>query len=103
MLAITRNPFIVYTSNVFAILGLRSMYFALAGMMELFHYLSYGLSAILVFVGAKMLLSNHLFVHGVSLHYEIPTHVALPVIGGLLALSVAASLLFPEKKAAEKS
>ncbi len=55
ILAITRDAFIVYTSNVFAILGLRSMYFALAGMMEMFRYLHYGLSLVLVFVGAKML------------------------------------------------
>ena len=56
ILAITRDPFIVYTSNVFAILGLRSLYFALAGMMKLFHYLNYGLSVVLMFIGAKMLL-----------------------------------------------
>ena len=68
ILAITRDAFIVYTSNVFAILGLRSMYFALAGMMEMFRYLHYGLSLVLVFVGAKMFGSNY---------FEIPTWVAL--------------------------
>ncbi len=88
ILAITRDPFIVYTSNVFAILGLRSMYFALAGMMAVFHYLNYGLSAILVFIGGKMLLSNI---------YKVPIMVALSVVAGLLILSIVASLLFPPK------
>jgi tellurite resistance protein TerC len=90
ILAITRDPFIVYTSNVFAILGLRSLYFALAGMMELFHYLHYGLSAVLVFIGAKMLTSHY---------YEMPTVWALAVVAGLLALSIVMSLLFPQKPA----
>ncbi len=87
ILAITRDAFIVYTSNVFAILGLRSMYFALAGMMEMFRYLHYGLSVVLMFVGAKMLLSHY---------YEIPTVVALGAVAGILLLSVAASLLRPK-------
>jgi tellurite resistance protein TerC len=89
VLAITLKPFIVYTSNVFAVLGLRSMYFLLAGMMELFHYLHYGLAAILIFVGAKMLLSNY---------YHIPTLIALGVVGGVLLVSVAASLLHPQSQ-----
>ena len=93
VLAITTDPFIVYTSNVFAILGLRSMYFALAGMMEAFHYLHYGLSVILVFIGAKMLLAEF---------YPIGTHVALAVVIGVLAISIAASVLHPSgKKKAE--
>jgi tellurite resistance protein TerC len=93
VLAITTDPFIVYTSNVFAILGLRSMYFALAGMMEAFHYLHYGLSVILVFIGAKMLLAEF---------YPIGTHVALAVVIGVLAISIAASVLHPGgKKKAE--
>ena len=87
ILAITLNAFIVYTSNVFAILGLRSMYFALAGMMEFFHYLHYGLSVVLIFVGAKMLVSHY---------YEIPTVVALAVVVLVLGISVMASLLFPK-------
>ena len=87
VLAITRDPFIVYTSNVFAILGLRSLYFALAGMMEVFHYLHYGLATVLIFVGAKMLLSHY---------YPIPVGAALAVIAIVLGLSVAASLLFPK-------
>jgi len=88
VLAITRDPFIVFTSNVFAILGLRSLYFALAGMMELFHFLHYGLAVILSFIGVKMLISSH---------YDLPTHIALGVVGGVLALSVIGSLVFPKK------
>jgi len=86
ILAITRDAFIVYTSNVFAILGLRSMFFALARLMKLFHYLNYGLAIVLMFVGVKMLL---------SIHYEIATWVALVVIAGVLAVSVVASVLRP--------
>jgi tellurite resistance protein TerC len=88
ILAITRDPFIVYTSNVFAILGLRSLYFALAGMMKLFHYLNYGLSVVLMFIGAKMLLPER---------YHVPTWAALAVVAGVLGLSVLASVLFPKK------
>jgi len=91
VLAITLNAFIVYTSNVFAILGLRSMYFALAGMMDLFHFLHYGLSVVLMFIGAKMLISHY---------YTIPTGMALGIVGAVLSLSVLASLIFPEKKKA---
>lgn len=89
ILAITRDPFIVYTSNVFAILGLRSLYFALAGLMDAFHYLHYGLAVILTFIGVKMLLSNF---------FHLPTVVALGVVAGVLALSVIASLLWPKKE-----
>jgi len=88
ILSITLDPFIVYTSNVFAILGLRALYFALAGLMQLFHYLHYGLSAILVFVGLKMLMSDL---------YPIPVGMALGIIAGILLLSIAASLKFPKK------
>ncbi|HEY8461290.1 MAG TPA: TerC family protein [Blastocatellia bacterium] len=88
ILAITPDPFIIYTSNVFAILGLRALYFALAGVMRSFHYLHYGLSAILVFVGAKMLLADF---------YEIPVSVALGVVAGILIISVIASLTFPHR------
>src|SRR5881398_3453156 len=77
VLAITTDPFIVYTSNVFAILGLRSMFFALASILNLFHDLHYGLAAVLVFVGAKMLLVPF---------YKIPTLASLLVIVGLLAV-----------------
>jgi len=91
ILAITLDAFIVYTSNVFAILGLRSMYFALAGMMELFHYLHYGLSLVLIFVGAKMLVAHY---------YHIPTVAALGIVAGVLTISVLASVLYPDKKSA---
>lgn len=84
VLAITTDPFIVYTSNVFAILGLRSMFFALAGVMKLFCYLHYGLSAVLVFVGTKMMIVDI---------YKIPTVASLLVVCGLLAISIVASLL----------
>ena len=89
ILAITRDPFIVYTSNVFAILGLRSLYFALAGLMKLFHYLNYGLSVVLMFIGTKMLLPER---------YHVPTWAALLVIAGVLALAVLASVVFPKKE-----
>lgn len=101
VLAITRDAFIVYTSNVFAILGLRSMYFALAGLLEYFEYLHYGLAGILVFVGAKMLLSNEgVEVAGFPLHYHISTGVSLAVVGSILALSILASLVFKKRAAA---
>jgi tellurite resistance protein TerC len=88
VLAVTREPFIVYTSNVFAILGLRSLYFALAGMIETFQLLHYGLSLILIFIGIKMLGSHY---------FKIPIGIALSVVAGVLLLSVVASLLFPKK------
>jgi len=87
VLAITTDPFIVYTSNVFAILGLRSLFFALSGLMRIFHYLHWGLVVILSFVGFKMLLS-HLV--------KIPVFISLGVIVGVLALSVLASVLWPK-------
>jgi tellurite resistance protein TerC len=89
ILGITVDPFLVYTSNVFAILGLRALYFALAGVMQLFHYLHYGLSAILVFVGAKMLLADV---------YKLPVGVALGVIAGILLMAVIASLMRPQQR-----
>jgi len=92
VLAITLNAFIVYTSNVFAILGLRSMYFALAGMMDLFHYLHYGLSVVLIFIGIKMLGSHY---------FNIPTGWALATVLFVLGVSILASLLNPQKKLAE--
>lgn len=89
-LGITLNPFIVYTSNIFAILGLRSLYFALAGVMRLFYYLRYGLMVVLVFVGVKMLLSAADF-------YKIPTGIALGVVAGVLLVSVIVSIIWPRK------
>jgi tellurite resistance protein TerC len=88
ILGITQDPFIVYTSNIFAILGLRSLYFALAGVMRLFHYLPYGLSAILIFVGVKMLLVDI---------YKVPIGVALGIVASILIISVVASMLWPPK------
>ncbi|WP_187264292.1 TerC family protein [Pontibacter beigongshangensis] len=88
ILAISKDPFIVYTSNVFALLGLRALYFALAGIMQLFHYLHYGLSLILVFIGVKLLLSDLV---------EIDMRYALLAVGSILAISIIASLLFPKK------
>jgi tellurite resistance protein TerC len=88
ILAITLDPFIVYTSNVFAILGLRALYFAVAGIMGHFHHLHYGLSAVLVFVGMKMLLADL---------YKIPVSVALSVVAGILLISVMASILDKKK------
>lgn len=88
VLAISNDMFIVYTSNIFAILGLRSLYFALAGMMGNFVYLKYGLSAVLAFVGTKMLISGY---------YHVDILVSLGVIVGCLTLSILASVLFPSK------
>ena len=89
VLAISQDPLIVYTSNIFAIMGLRSIFFALAGIIQLFHYLQYGLSIILIFVGTKMVLSNV---------YKIPVGIALGVVAGILAVSVLVSVLWPPKK-----
>jgi tellurite resistance protein TerC len=82
--AITQDSFIVYTSNVFAILGLRALYFALAGMMHLFYYLRHGLSIILTFIGVKMLLVDY---------FSIPTGFALSIVGLILAIAVIASII----------
>jgi tellurite resistance protein TerC len=86
--AVTRDPFIVFTSNIFAILGLRALFFVLAGMMNRFHYLKAGLGLVLGFVGVKMLVSG--FLH-------IPISVSLGVISLLLAGSIVASILRPKK------
>jgi len=82
--AITKDPFIIYSSNVFAILGLRALYFLLAGAMPYFRYLNLGLSLVLIFIGAKMLAENWL---------QIPTGMALGIVGGILLLAVLASVL----------
>lgn len=91
IMAITSDPFIIFTSNVFAILGLRALYFALAGITQYFHYIKYGLSAILVFVGVKMVMVDF---------YKIPVLISLFTILGILVISVVASLLFPKKEVA---
>lgn len=89
VLAISTDPFIVYSSNVFAILGLRALFFALAGIMEIFHYLHYGLAVILTFVGVKMMLPEP---------YKIPIEPALITVGAILAASVLASMIWPKAK-----
>jgi len=89
ILSITTDPFIVYTSNVFALLGLRSLFFAVASMMRLFHYLQYGLGVILAFIGIKMMIATI---------YEIPVGIALGVIAGVLLISVVVSVLRPPKE-----
>ena len=94
VLAITLNAFIVYTSNVFAILGLRSMYFALAGTMDMFHHLHYGLSVVLMFVGVKMLGSHY---------FQIPTVWTLTVVVLVLGASVLASVVHPRKGHSSKA
>ncbi len=93
VLAVSSNPFIIYTSNIFAILGLRTLYFALAGLVNVFHYLNLGMSVILMFIGVKMVLSDI---------YKIPIGVALGVIVGILVVSIAASLLMPKREEAEE-
>ena len=82
--AITLDPFIVYTSNVFAILGLRALFFLLAGVMEMFRYLRVGLAFVLCFVGAKMLIAEF---------YKVPIGISLGVVGGILLISILASVL----------
>ncbi|MFZ3274366.1 MAG: TerC family protein [Lutibacter sp.] len=91
IIAISSDPFIIFTSNVFAILGLRALYFALSGITQYFHYIKYGLSAILVFVGLKMTMVDF---------YKIPVMISLFTILGILVISVVASLLFPKKEVA---
>ena len=88
VLAITLNAFIVYTSNVFAILGLRSMYFAIAGLMKIFRFLHYGLAVVLVLVGLKMLLADY---------YRISTLMTLAAVATVLLASIGASMMFPQK------
>lgn len=84
VLSITLNTFVVYTSNIFAVLGLRSLFFALSSLLEIFEYLHYGISCVLIFVGAKMLLSHR---------YPIGTGTSLAVIGGILAVTIVVSTL----------
>ncbi|GAB3636262.1 TerC family protein [Hymenobacter arcticus] len=94
ILAISRDTFVVYTSNVFALLGLRALYFALASLMALFHYLSYGLALILIFIGGKLLVEDFLREH---FNLALPVPVSLGIVGALLLGSVGASLLWPKK------
>jgi tellurite resistance protein TerC len=92
--AITREPLVVFTSNIFAILGLRSMYFLLAGAVGKFHLLRYGLAVILVFVGLKMSWLNEMW------QGHFPIGLSLGIIGGVLAATIALSLMFPKRDAA---
>jgi tellurite resistance protein TerC len=88
ILAISKTTFIVYTSNIFAILGLRSLYFAIAGIMEYFRFLKVGLAFVLSFVGLKMLAS--------FFHFEIPIIISLGIIISILLISILASVLLKE-------
>ena len=90
VLAISHNPFVVYTSNIAAILGLRSLYFALAALLDRFRYLHYGLGALLAFVALKMLLARWI---------DVPITLSLAVIGAILALCAVVSMLAPGKTA----
>ncbi|HXE72605.1 MAG TPA: TerC family protein, partial [Candidatus Nitrosotenuis sp.] len=95
IIGLTKDPFIIYTSNIMAILGLRALYFAVAGLMDLFHYLKFGLATVLVFIGLKMLLEDV---------YELPITVALGVIVVVLTVAIVASLLHrpaPKEKPGE--
>lgn len=105
--SVSRDPFIVLTSNIFAILGLRALYFALAAVAKYFTYLKYGLGIILIFVGIKMLLAMNEYINqigswlGLDLnmpHIEVPTPLSLAIIFGLLVLSMLLSVLVSKKK-----
>ena len=89
--AVTRDPFLVYSSNVFAILGLRALYFLLSGIIDKFRYLKFGLSVVLIFVGAKMLLADV---------YKVPIGLSLGIIALVIASSIALSLLWPPREEA---
>jgi tellurite resistance protein TerC len=93
ILGITHDPFIVFTSNVFAILGLRSLYFALKGFADIFEHLKYGLSIILIFIGVKMCISHF---------YHVPVEMTMVVIFGVLLISVITSIVSNRKKLAKK-
>ncbi|MGB8065668.1 MAG: TerC/Alx family metal homeostasis membrane protein [Candidatus Sulfotelmatobacter sp.] len=94
ILAITLNAFIVYTSNVFAILGLRSLYFAVSGLIKIFRFLHYGLGVVLVLVGLKMLASDY---------FRVPIVATLSVVAAILLVSVALSVAFPEPARGQKN
>ncbi len=88
---LTREPLIVFTSNIFAILGLRALYFMLAGAVDKFHLLKFGLALVLIFVGLKMVWLNAAF------GGKFPIEWSLGIIGAILAISIVASLLMPKK------
>jgi tellurite resistance protein TerC len=89
VLGITLDPFIVYTSNIFAILGLRALFFAVSGLFHLFRYLMHGLAVVLAFVGIKMLISGY---------YQMPVYISLGVVVFVIAVSILASVMFPKKE-----
>lgn len=91
---VTTDPFIIYTSNVFAILGLRALYFALAGIMNIFEYLKYGLAAVLTFIGIKMVLMDL---------FPMSIVAALIIVCGILVISIVASLIWPRRKAEQET
>lgn len=95
--AVTKEPMVVFTSNIFAILGLRSMFFMLAGVMDKFHLLKYGLSVVLVFVGLKMVYLNDWYVRAYDAD-KFPITYSLGIIVGVLGLSILASLMFPQDR-----
>jgi tellurite resistance protein TerC len=95
--ALTKEPLIVFTSNIFAILGLRALYFLLAGMVDKFYLLKFGLGIVLIFVGLKMVWLNHAF------GGKFPIGWSLGIIGGVIAASVVASLLFPKTQTARST
>lgn len=90
VIAISKDPFIVFTSNIFAILGLRALFFCVHGFLDLFHYLNYGLALILAFVGCKMIIAHHF-------HTHLDPRISLGVIAVILTVSIAASLLWPKE------
>ncbi|RPH88269.1 MAG: TerC family protein [Deltaproteobacteria bacterium] len=92
VLAISKDPFIIYTSNVFAILGLRSLFFAISGLMKLFHLLHYGLAAILTYVGVKMIIEDF---------FHVPVAASLLIIASILAASILSSIIWPDKEEGE--
>jgi tellurite resistance protein TerC len=100
VIAVTRDPFIVYTSNIMAILGLRALYFALAGVMDRFHYLKFGLSLILIFIGVKMVLEEGAHHWHPAGDWEMPILWSLGLILGTLVTAVGSSLVFPKQIAA---
>jgi tellurite resistance protein TerC len=95
--AVTTKPFIVFTSNVFAILGLRSLYFVLAGAISYFRFLKYGLSLVLVFVGVKMLIDPH-DQPPRWFQYDMPDGASLLVVGGIIFISILASVVSAARK-----
>ena len=100
--AVTRKPFIVFTSNVFAILGLRSLYFVLAGAMGYFRYLKTGLAVVLVFIGAKMLLDPHEGHEQLPFQFDIPTPVSLLIVAGIILISIICSVVAAQHEKKKK-